>query len=392
MDVVEKEKPRETLHIPLLRRKWQILTFQILSTISLLIVMIRMNNLYGSCTEEFILLAEGSAYWCPAYEHTRGLVWLSNTHNPLIPNFLLGIGQSGLSSFSGPLILCILCTLSWSYILTKGEKLQNDIKKAAGIILALWVFLPFLFTWISSMAFNGPEWPLKHFGSLFSPMGFFLELIFLGVVFAPILAGLMGIWGLSRRLLTWAMGYFLLVIGIHAILTFEEISGSFDLGLLALPSQIGESSMLGGLISPLAFDLLVISILLLIFLESGLAAITHLEYAMSLPEGSKNDIEYIKQFNNVVNSHLIHLVVIISLTSFATILALQFDDLLVSFVGIMQGSQWSGQVQESLELQMTYGKVISASLFMLVVAGMRYIIPWQRIIGYIEMNINNLRS
>jgi hypothetical protein len=350
-----------------------------------------MNNLYGSCTEEFILLAEGSAYWCPAYEHTRGLVWLSNTHNLLIPNFLLGIGQSGLSSFSGPLILCILCTLSWSYILTKGEKLQNDIKKAAGIILALWVFLPFLFTWISSMAFNGPEWPLKHFGSLFSPMGFLLELIFLGVVFAPILAGLMGIWGLSRRLLTWAMGYFLLVIGIHAILTFEEISESFDLGLLALPSQIGESSMLGGLISPLAFDLLVISILLLIFLESGLAAITHLEYAMSLPEGSKNDIEYIKQFNNVVNSHLIHLVVIISLTSFATILALQFDDLLVSFVGIMQGSQWSGQVQESLELQMTYGKVISASLFMLVVAGMRYIIPWQRIFGYIEMNINNLR-
>ncbi|MBK64209.1 MAG: hypothetical protein CMB47_01630 [Euryarchaeota archaeon] len=392
MDMVEKEKTRETLHIPLLRRKWQILTFQILSTISLLIVMIRMNILYGSCTEEFILLAEGSAYWCPAYEHTRGLVWLSNTHDPLIPNFLLGIGQSGLSSFSGPLLLCILCTVSWSYILTKGEKLQNDIKKGAGIILALWVFIPFLFTWISSMAFNGPEWPLKHFGALFSPMGFFLELVFLGVVFAPILAGLMGIWGLSRRLITWAMGYFLLVIGIHAILTFEEISGAFDLGLLALPSQIGKSSMFGGLISPLGFDLLLISILLLIFLESGLAAITHLEYAMSLPEGSKNDIEYIKQFNNVVNSNLIHLVVIISLTSFTTMLALQFDDLLVSFVGIMQGSQWSGQVQESLELQMTYGKVISASLFMLVVAGMRYIIPWQRIFGYIEMNINNLRS
>ena len=392
MDIVQKEKSRETLHLPLLRKKWQILTFQILSTFSLLIIMIRMNNLYGSCTDEFILLAEGSSYWCPAYEHTRGLVWLSNTHDPLIPNFLLGIGQSGLSSFSGPLILCIMATISWSYMLTKGQKLQNDIKKGVGVLLALWVFLPFLFAWISSMAFNGPEWPLKHFGSLFSPMGFFLELVFLGVVFAPILTGLMGIWGLSRRLLTWSMGYFLLVIGIHAILTFEEISGAFDLGLLALPSQIGESSMLGGLISPLAFDLLVISILLLIFLESGLAAITHLEYAMSLPESSKNDIEYIKQFNNVINSHLVHLVVIIFLTSFATILALQFDDLLVSFVGIMQGSQWSGQVQESLELQMTYGKVISASLFMLVVAGLRYVIPWQRLIGYIELNINNLRS
>ena len=136
MDIVEKEGPKETLHLPLLRRKWQILTFQLLSTFSLLILMIRMNQLYGSCTEEFILLAEGSSYWCPAYEHTRGLVWLSNTHNLLIPNLLLGIGQSGLSSFSGPLILCVIVTSLWSYILTRGEKLQNDIKKITGIVLA----------------------------------------------------------------------------------------------------------------------------------------------------------------------------------------------------------------------------------------------------------------
>jgi hypothetical protein len=206
------------------------------------------------------------------------------------------------------------------------------------------------------------------------------------------MAGMMGIWGLSRKLITWAMGYFLLVIGVHALLTFEDISGAFDLGLQSLPSQIGESTMLGGVISPLAYDLLEISILLLIFLESGLAAITHLEYAMSLPEGSKNDIEYIKQFNNVINSHLIHFFVIIFLVAFTTALALEFDDLLVSFVGFMQGTQWSGQVKESLELQMTYGKVISASLFMLVIAGMRYVVPWQRIIGIIESNLNKLRS
>ncbi|MFQ3321019.1 MAG: hypothetical protein ACI9O1_000091 [Candidatus Thalassarchaeaceae archaeon] len=392
MDIVEKHKSNETLHIPELRKKWQILTFQIISTFSLLVIMFRMNGIYGSCTDEFILAAEGSQYWCPAYEHTRGLIWLSNSNNLLIPNFLLGIGQTGISSFSGPLILCILATFGRSYLLSKSDKIQNDIKKITGIILATWILLPFLLSWFYSMAFNGIELPFKHYGSLLTPLSFMFELIFLGVVFAPIMAGMMGIWGLSRKLITWAMGYFLLVIGVHALLTFEDISGAFDLGLQSLPSQIGESTMLGGLISPLAYDLLEISILLLIFLESGLAAITHLEYAMSLPEGSKKDIEYIKQFNNVINSHLIHFFVIIFLVAFTTALALEFDDLLVSFVGFMQGTQWSGQVKESLELQMTYGKVISASLFMLVISGMRYVVPWQRIIGIIESNLNNLRS
>ncbi len=392
MDIVEKHKSSETLHLPILRKKWQILTFQILSTISLLAIMFRMNEIYGSCTDEFILAAEGSQYWCPAYEHTRGLIWLSNSNNLLIPNFLLGIGQSGISSFSGPLIICVVITITWSYILSKGDKLKTDIKKFTGLILAIWIFLPFLFSWISSMAFNGLESPLNHFESLLYPVAFMFELIFLGIVFAPILAGMMGIWGLSRKLITWAMGYFLLIIGIHALLTFEDLSGAFDLGLKSIPSQIGESTLFGGFISPLAYDLLEVSILLLIFLESGLAAITHLEYAMSLPEGSKNDSEYIKQFNNVVNSHLIHLSIIIFLVAITTAMALEFDDLLISFVGFMQGTQWSGQVQESLELQMTYGKVISASLFMLVVAGMRYVVPWQRIIGFIERNLNNLRS
>ena len=91
--------------------------------------MFRMNGIYGSCTDEFILAAEGSQYWCPAYEHTRGLIWLSNSNNLLIPNFLLGIGQTGISSFSGPLILCILATFGRSYLLSKSDKIQNDINK-----------------------------------------------------------------------------------------------------------------------------------------------------------------------------------------------------------------------------------------------------------------------
>ncbi|HJN70066.1 MAG TPA: hypothetical protein QF525_01355, partial [Candidatus Thalassarchaeaceae archaeon] len=76
-----------------------------------------------------------------------------------------------------------------------------------------------------------------------------------------------------------------------------------------------------------------------------------------------------------------------------TALALEFDSFMLNIVAILEeGSQWSGQVSESLELQLTYGKVISAGLFLLAVAGMRYVVPWQRVSGLIEAGISNLRK
>ena len=117
-----------------------------------------------------------------------------------------------------------------------------------------------------------------------------------------------------------------------------------------------------------------------------------MEYAASLPEESKRDSEFIKQFNNVVNSHLMQMGVIIALVGITTALALAFDDLMISIVGILEGTQWSGQVKESLELQMTYGKVISAGLFIIAIAGMRFLVPWQTVSGYIESGISRIRS
>ena len=70
----------------------------------------------------------------------------------------------------------------------------------------------------------------------------------------------------------------------------------------------------------------------------------------------------------------------------------QVGVMLISFVAVLEGSQWSGQVKESLELQLTYGKVISASLFMIVVAGGRFVIPWQFITGFIETGLSKIRN
>ena len=395
MDVVPESK---TLHITKLRFRWQVLLLQTLSTISLLLLMRKMSELYGECSEKFIANS-GTEGWCPAYEHTRGLRWMNSNGNTILPDFITGINETGFDAFTIPLLLCFVLTILWVFVQTRGERLQLIIKRIFSAIMASWFLLPFLISWLIGMVSNGAYLPIgnaddqyNHINLVMAPFEFFFELVFFGIVFAPILVGLMGIWGLSKRMITWATGYFLMIIGIHAMLTFEGVTSAVDVGLKPLSAQIGEATLFGGLISPLGFDLLTVAILILVFLESGLAVITNLEYTSILPEASKKDSEYINQFNNIINGHLIHLFGIMIIVSLTTAIALEFDDFLISFVGILEGSQWSGQVKESLELQLTYGKVISASLFMIVVAGGRFVIPWQRITGVIETGLSRIRN
>ncbi len=387
----------ETLHIPALRRKWQILVLQLLSTTSLLLLLKRMSEIYGPCSDQFIIDHSENS-WCPSYEHTRGLMWMRNQDGLLIPDFLLGVNQTGIMSLLGPLVMCVLCVVAIDRFWASSNEIQTRIKQGVAVVFGAWMIIPFLFSWLVATVSNGFHFPwnsqdsLNHIGDLFSPLGLVLELVFLGVVFAPVLAGLVGIWGLSKRAITWAVGYYIVVIAFHSILTFEPIVSEVDVGLRALPTQIGEGTMFWGLVSPLASSLLGVAILMLLFMESGTAAIGHMEYAASLPEESKRDPEFVRQFNNVVNSHLIQLGVVVALVAITTALALAFDDLMISIVGILEGTQWTGQVKESLELQMTYGKVISAGLFIIAVAGMRFVVPWQTVSGYIESGIARMRS
>jgi len=396
----------QTLHIPKLRRRWQVLLLQLISTASLLMVMKRMNVVFGSCTEEFIEDSGGieSTYWCPAYEHTRGLnYWQSSGSVELIlPDFLHGLTDfageplTGDATFVGPLALCIAVTVAWVFLLHQSEKIQTWVNRAVSIGFVAWMLLPFLMSWIYAMVINGPHVPWHpaayHLDLLWTPFMFIFEMVFLGIVFAPVLAGLMGIWGLSRRMITWAVGYFLMVVGIHAMLTFEGITEAVDVGLQPLPAQIGDATLYGGLVSPLALVLLQIALLILVFMESGLAVITHLEYASMLPEDAKRNPEYVIQFRNVLNSHIVHLVGIMTVVGLTTAIALEFDDYLFSQGGFPEQGQWSVQGSESLELQLTYGKVISAGLFLLVVAGMRFVLPWQRVTGIIETGMSRIRS
>ena len=397
---MEPVAPNQTLHLPRLRRRWQILFLQIIATTAIIALLFRMTEVYGPCDDGFL---EDGNNWCPSYEHTRGLSWvseqpsfqnnvLSGSDGLILPRVLTGIDSTGFASQIVPLALCFIFAGLWMFYQVRNEKVKTWTRRSVTGIVILWAIVPFMLDWADEIGVIGFHIPIQHLDSLFQPLQLAIELFFLGIVFAPILAGLIGIWGLSRRALTWAVGFYVMIIGVHALLTFQGITDAVSgIGLKPLPAQIGEATMYGGLISPLAFDLLGIAILLLLFHEAGNAVIGHLEYAVMLPDASKSDPEYVRQFNNVVNSHVIHTVAIISGVALTTALALEFDAFMLDIVAVMEGGQWSGQVSESLELQLTYGKVISAGLFLLAVAGMRYVVPWQRVSGLIEAGIASLR-
>ena len=154
----------------------------------------------------------------------------------------------------------------------------------------------------------------------------------------------------------------------------------------------GEADSLGGLISSEVWSLLLVAVLLMVYSETAHATIRFLEYAFRLPESCKKDPEYVRQFQNLMNSHMLQSLVIVFAMTLVTMLALKFDDLIIDVVGWAGSGQWSGQVRESLELRLTYGKVISAMLFLTFVAALRYIVPWQRISGWIETAIQKAKG
>ena len=82
---------------------------------------------------------------------------------------------------------------------------------------------------------------------------------------------------------------------------------------------------------------------------------------------------------------MVQTIVLMTLCGITTIIALGFHTLLLSIVAGLPGDgQWAYQIQESIELELTYGLVISAMLFLVLLAGLRFILPWQRISGVIE--------
>ena len=108
------------------------------------------------------------------------------------------------------------------------------------------------------------------------------------------------------------------------------------------------------------------------------------EYVAMLPESARTDNDHIRMFQTVLNTHLSQLIGVLSIATVLTAVALDFDEIMIMVISEFQPNQWSQQVNDSLELQMTYGKVISAGLFLLFVSMLRYLVPWQTVLGWFE--------
>ena len=371
-DVQPQQEGMRTLHLRLLRIQWQVITLQVISTIALLWMYLKMVDLYIVDSIDHAL----------AIEFFDTQLRTANLEMPL-PAWLTGEDAIGLGRFYPIMVLSIVIGGGIAALTFQNPVIQRRVRLGLLLAFVIWLFGPFMIKWLFSN-FGKGEWWIPPFKGVIVV----LEVILIGIYIIPLVLGIRGIWGLSKNAIAWSTGIMLLFLILHALLTFQIVEdllfGVTGDGLKKIPSLEGAPTILG-LISPNQFSLLQLSLLLIIFQESSMGVIRYLEYAFRLPETCKKDPEYVTQFYNLLNGHMIQTIVLMSLCGITTIIALGFHTLLLSIVAALPGDgQWAYQIQESIELELTYGLVISAMLFLLLLAGLRYILPWQRISGIIE--------
>lgn len=379
-DVTRQQESVRTLHLRQLRKRWQILTLQVIATIALV----------------WMYMEVISTYVIGYIDHTLVLDQLDQylrtetQDNYAIPlaDWMTGLGSEGMSRVYMPITLGVLLGGGMALLSFQPPQRQQRIKFWIIISLILLLVGRLLASWLFGMLFSW-EWRIPsqdEFNYLIWPISMLATIIVLGFYLLPIIMGSKGIWGLSRRGIAWSIGFTLFFLAIHAILTFPviySVLGSAGAYIPRFDAQVGDPTV-WGLITPQQGSLILIAILMLIFMESAFGVIRYMEYAFRLPESCKKDPEYVRQMDNILNHHLYHTIFFLGITGISTMVALGFHTILLDLVAGMTGSQWAQQVSESIELKLTYGLVISALLFLLVVAAMRFVVPWQRLAGFLE--------
>jgi hypothetical protein len=308
-----------------------------------------------------------------------------------IGDWFTGEGRTGLSRFFVPLVLGLALGGGMAFLAFQTPAVQQRV--TLGFIITLIVILigQLLLTWLTGMLFSFDlRFPnSSELSTLEWPLLMILSLMILFLYLLPVIMGVRGIWGLSRRSIAWAIGFTLLFLGIHAILSFPLINGqlgNYGDSVSVIGAQFSEPTIgIFGLmlVTKEQFALIMIAILIMVFQESSYGVIRYLEYAYRLPESCKRDPEYVRQMDNVLNTHLKHTFGFLGLTGIATMVALGFHGVLLGIVKDSTGSQWAVQISESIELSLTYGLVISAAMFLSIMALLRFFVPWERIWGFI---------
>ena len=372
-EVTPQGEGSRSLHLRQLRVQWQIVTLQVLATLALV----------------WMYLEVVSTYVVGSIDHTQLFDTLESGLGTELPlaDWLTGGGSDGLARFYVPMGLGLGLGGAMALLAFQTPKFQQRVK--LGFIITLIVVLAGRFAFGYTWQLIGEGWSTPDndvLRTLEWPLLMMLSFIILTFYLLPIITGTRGIWGLSRRGVAWSIGFTLLFLGIHAILTFPLIRsqlGSYGTQLTTLEVIVSEPTVFG-LVTSEQFSLILIACLMMVFQESAFGVIRQLEYAYRLPESCKRDPEYVAQMDNLLNGHIRHTAVFLSLTAITTTIALGFHSILLDWVGGITGSQWASQVGESIELTLTYGLVISALLFLGIMALLRFVVPWQRVWGLIE--------
>ena len=372
-EVTPQGEGARSLHLRQLRVQWQIVTLQVLATLALV----------------WMYLEVVSTYVVGSIDHTQLFDTLETALGTELPlaDWLTGSGSDGLARFYVPMGLGLGLGGAMAVLAFQTPKFQQRVK--LGFIITMIILLAGRFTFGYAWQLIGDGWgaPGDDVLKLLEwPLLMMLSLIILTFYLLPIITGTRGIWGLSRRGVAWSIGFTLLFLGVHEILTFPLIRsqlGSYGSQLTTLEIIVSEPTVFG-LVTAEQFSLILIACLMMVFQESAFGVIRPLEYAYRLPESCKRDPEYVAQMDNLLNGHIRHTAVFLSLTVVATTIALGFHSVLLDWVSGITGSQWASQVGESIELTLTYGLVISALLFLGIMALLRFVVPWQRVWGLIE--------
>ena len=377
-DVTPQAEGARSLHLRQLRVQWQIVTLQVLATLALV----------------WMYLEVVSTYVVGSIDHTQLFDTIEKGIDTELPlaDWLTGSSNDGLARFYVPMGLGLGLGGAMAVLAFQTPKFQQRVK--LGFIIALILLLAGRFTlgYVWQLFDEGWSAPGNDVLALLEwPLMMMLSFIIMTFYLLPIITGTRGIWGLSRRGVAWAIGFTLLFLGIHAILTFPLIRsqlGSYGAQLTTLEIIVSEPTVFG-LVTEEQFSLILIACLMMVFQESAFGVIRQLEYAYRLPESCKRDPEYVAQMDNLLNGHIRHTAVFLSLTVVTTTVALGFHSVLLDLVEGITGSQWASQVSESIELTLTYGLVISALLFLGIMALLRFVVPWQRVWGLVESSLSS---
>ena len=168
-----------------------------------------------------------STYVVDSIDHTILFQTLASFgwENPL-GDFITGSRGNGLAKFFIPLLLGLSFGGGMALLAFQSQKVQQRIKLGFIIVLIVGLVGRTMLSWLGGMLF---QWEIRAPNSneiemLQWPL-MILSLLIMTIYLLPIIAGTRGIWGLSKQAIAWSIGFTLLFLGIHAVLTFPTIMG-----------------------------------------------------------------------------------------------------------------------------------------------------------------------